>query len=75
VFSGKFCLNDSRNQGQMAGSDVPGCGGQLTLGRSSFGSSPWNLIMAVSIGAAIPPILLFFFGQRYLLEGIVVTEK
>ncbi|MCC9074580.1 hypothetical protein FKZ61_000435 [Litorilinea aerophila] len=47
----------------------------MTLGRSSFGSSPWNLIMAVSIGAAIPPILLFFFGQRYLLEGIVVTEK
>lgn len=47
----------------------------LATFRSSFGSSPWNLIMAVSIGAAIPPILLFFFGQRYLLSGIVVMEK
>ena len=47
----------------------------LATFRSSFGSSPWNLIMAVSIGAAIPPVLLFFFGQRYLLSGIVVMEK
>lgn len=47
----------------------------LATFRSSFGSSPWNLIMAVSIGAAVPPILLFFFGQRYLLSGIVVMEK
>jgi ABC-type glycerol-3-phosphate transport system permease component len=47
----------------------------LATFRSSFGSSPWNLIMAVSIGAAIPPVLLFFFGQRFLLSGIVVLEK
>lgn len=47
----------------------------LATFRSSFGSSPWNLIMAVSIGAAIPPILMFFFGQRFLLSGIVVMEK
>ncbi len=47
----------------------------LATFRSSFGSSPWNLIMAVSIGAAIPPVLLFFFGQRYLLSGIIVGEK
>jgi multiple sugar transport system permease protein len=47
----------------------------LATFRSSFGSSPWNLIMAVSIGAAIPPILMFFFGQRYLLSGIVVSDK
>ena len=47
----------------------------LATFRSSFGSSPWNLIMAVSIGASIPPVLMFFFGQRYLLSGIVVTEK
>lgn len=47
----------------------------LATFRSSYGSSPWNLIMAVSIVAALPPVLLFFFGQRYLLSGIVVTGK
>ncbi|GAB4563937.1 MAG: carbohydrate ABC transporter permease [Anaerolineae bacterium] len=47
----------------------------LATFRSSYGSSPWNLIMAVSIVAALPPVLMFFFGQRYLLSGIVVTEK
>ncbi|MCD6291275.1 MAG: carbohydrate ABC transporter permease [Anaerolineae bacterium] len=47
----------------------------LATFRSSYGASPWNLIMAVSIVAALPPILLFFFGQRYLLSGIVVTQK
>ncbi|MBX3014246.1 MAG: carbohydrate ABC transporter permease [Caldilineaceae bacterium] len=47
----------------------------LATFRASFGSSPWNLIMAVSIGAAIPPILMFFFGQHWLLSGIVVSEK
>ena len=43
--------------------------------RSSYGASPWNLIMAVSILAALPPVLLFFFGQRYMISGIVVSEK
>ncbi len=43
--------------------------------RAQFGANPWNLIMAVSIIVAIPPIVLFFFGQRYLLTGIVVTSK
>ncbi|MEM7533114.1 MAG: carbohydrate ABC transporter permease [Chloroflexota bacterium] len=47
----------------------------LATFRSSYGSSPWHLIMAVSIGAALPPVLFFFFGQRYLLSGIVVTQK
>jgi len=47
----------------------------LATFRSSYGSSPWNLIMAVSIIAALPPVLMFFFGQRYLLSGIIVSEK
>ncbi|MBI2939436.1 MAG: carbohydrate ABC transporter permease [Chloroflexi bacterium] len=47
----------------------------LAMFRSSYGSSPWNLIMAVSILAALPPVLLFFFGQRYMISGIVVSEK
>ena len=37
--------------------------------------SPWHLIMAVSIGAALPPVVLFFIGQRFLLSGIVVSDK
>ncbi len=47
----------------------------LATFRSTYGSSPWHLIMAVSIGAALPPVLLFFVGQKFLLTGIVVSEK
>lgn len=47
----------------------------LATFRSSYGSSPWHLIMAVSIGAALPPVLLFFVGQKFLLTGIVVSDK
>jgi multiple sugar transport system permease protein len=43
--------------------------------RSSLGSSPWNEIMAVSIVAALPPVLLFAFFQRYIISGVVVTSK
>lgn len=47
----------------------------LATFRSSFGASPWNLIMAVSMLVALPPILLFFMGQRYMISGIIVSEK
>ena len=47
----------------------------LATFRSSFGASPWNLIMAVSMIVALPPILLFFLGQKYMISGIVVTDK
>lgn len=43
--------------------------------RSSLGNSPWNEIMAVSIVAALPPVLLFAFFQRYIISGVVVTSK
>lgn len=43
--------------------------------RAQYGASPWNLMMAVAILAALPTVAMFFFGQRYLLSGIVVTEK
>lgn len=43
--------------------------------RAQYGASPWNLIMAVSLLAALPPLLLFFFGQQYMLSGIVVKPK
>ena len=33
----------------------------------------WNLMMAASVTASIPCILLFFFAQRYFIKGIVMT--
>lgn len=47
----------------------------LATFRATYGSSPWHLIMAVSIGAALPPVVLFFVGQKFLLSGIVVSDK
>jgi len=29
--------------------------------------------MAASILAVIPPLLLFFFAQKYFIQGIVIT--
>jgi ABC-type glycerol-3-phosphate transport system permease component len=43
--------------------------------RSVLGGSPWNEIMAVSLIAALPPVLLFFFFQRYIISGVVVVSK
>lgn len=36
-------------------------------------SSAWTLIMAGSVLALIPTILIFFFAQKYFVEGIVMT--
>lgn len=36
-------------------------------------SSQWTLIMAGSVLALIPTLLLFFFAQKYFVEGIVMT--
>lgn len=36
-------------------------------------SSQWTLIMAGSVMALIPTIILFFFAQKYFVEGIVMT--
>jgi ABC-type glycerol-3-phosphate transport system permease component len=34
--------------------------------------TPWHWLMAASVVAVLPLILIFFFSQRYLMEGIVV---
>lgn len=47
----------------------------LSLFTARYGATPWNQLLAMSLLAVVPPLLLFFFGQRYLLAGIVVTEK
>ena len=33
----------------------------------------WNQIMAMSVLTMLPPILLFFFAQKYFVEGIATT--
>ncbi|MDO4297029.1 MAG: carbohydrate ABC transporter permease [Lachnospiraceae bacterium] len=36
-------------------------------------TSSWNLMMAASCVAVIPMILIFFFAQRYFIEGITFS--
>jgi multiple sugar transport system permease protein len=49
----------------------------LSLGLSNFtaaySATPWNLLMAASMVAVFPPLLLFFFAQKYFIRGIVIT--
>ena len=33
----------------------------------------WSHVMAVGVVLTIPPLLVFFFAQRYFIQGIVVT--
>ncbi len=48
----------------------------LALGLSEFTglySSQWNLLMAAATLIALPVIVIFFFAQRYFVEGITLT--
>ena len=48
----------------------------LALGLKQFISlytSQWGLLMAASTAAVIPVIIVYAFGQRYFIEGIVMT--
>lgn len=51
----------------------------LSLGLAGFTGAcdctPWNQLMAVSIIVVLVPILVFFFAQKYVLRGIVLTSK
>lgn len=40
---------------------------------STGGTVAWNQIMAMSIVAILPPMLIFFYFQRYFVEGIATT--
>ena len=33
----------------------------------------WHLIMAASLVAMLPVLILFFLGQRYLIQGVVFS--
>jgi multiple sugar transport system permease protein len=41
--------------------------------RHRYGATPWNLLMAASLVAVLPCVILFFVAQRYFIQGIVVT--
>jgi ABC-type glycerol-3-phosphate transport system permease component len=48
----------------------------LALGLRSFRdefSVEWSLLMAASLVAMLPVIVLFFFAQRYFIQGIVFS--
>ena len=38
-----------------------------------FRPAKWNHIMAMSTLLTIPPVLVFFFAQRYFVQGVVVS--
>jgi multiple sugar transport system permease protein len=51
----------------------------LAVGLSFFHSQQgqmltyWNWLMAVTLLVAIPPLFVFFFAQRYFVQGIALT--
>jgi ABC-type glycerol-3-phosphate transport system permease component len=48
----------------------------ISLGLQAFQtqSGPeWHLIMAASLVAMLPVLILFFFGQRYFIQGVVFS--
>lgn len=49
----------------------------LTLGLSRFtgmyGMTAWNLLMGATLITLLPCVILFFFSQRYFIQGIVIT--
>jgi ABC-type glycerol-3-phosphate transport system permease component len=51
----------------------------IALGLSAFRASEggiqpaWNLLMAASLVAMLPPILVFVVAQRYFIQGITIT--
>ena len=40
---------------------------------AAFGATRWDLLMAAALIALLPCVLLFFFAQRYFIQGIVVS--
>ena len=49
----------------------------LPLGLSHFmsqlGNTHWNYLMAATLLTLIPPLLIFFFAQRFFIQGAVLT--
>jgi multiple sugar transport system permease protein len=41
--------------------------------QADFGATPWHLMMAASMVALVPVVLVFFLAQRYFVQGVVIT--
>jgi multiple sugar transport system permease protein len=41
--------------------------------QAPFGGTPLHWLMAASLTAVLPCIIIFFFAQRYFMQGIVVS--
>ena len=37
------------------------------------GEGQWEVVLAASVIATVPLLVIFFLGQRYFLEGIATT--
>ena len=46
-----------------------------TLGPSGGGQGDYQVVMAGLVLATLPMIVLFFFGQRYFMEGIATQGR
>ena len=45
----------------------------LQMFRAPFGGTPFHWLMAASLVTVLPCVMLFFFTQRYFIQGIVIT--
>lgn len=45
----------------------------LSYFQATYGGTPYNLLMAAALVMVVPIIVLFFFAQRYFIQGIVVS--
>jgi multiple sugar transport system permease protein len=39
------------------------------------GESQWEVVLAASVIATVPMLVIFFLGQRYFVEGIATTGR
>lgn len=45
----------------------------LALFRGALLQTRWDLLMAAAVTMTVPVLVLFFFAQRYFIEGVVMT--
>jgi ABC-type glycerol-3-phosphate transport system permease component len=45
----------------------------LRLYLSTLANSHWNYLMAATLVAILPPLVLFFFSQRFFIQGAALT--
>ena len=46
---------------------------RIIQGYGGYGVQRWHLLMAASLLVMLPVLMLFFFAQRYFIQGVVVS--